>query len=76
MLFVTATRTVGAPAPTDPDPISTSSSGAPSIVMLLSETSCPSTATPCIRLAFGTVMRSPLMLIRAGTGARMVEWVM
>src|SRR5204863_14721 len=36
----------------------------------------PPPATPYVLFALGTLMRTPLMLIRAGTGARMVEWVM
>ncbi len=32
-------------------------------------------AQTLIRTAFGTVMCKPLMRIRAGTGARMVEWL-
>ena len=75
VLSVIAMRALIPAAPTTPEPTRTSVNGAPSTVRLLSVTSWPPTKMPCIRVAFGTAIRSPLMLTRAGTGARMFECV-
>ena len=72
---VTATRAVIPPAPRTPEPIRTSVSGEPSIVRRLSVTSWPMTVMPLIRFLRGTVMCSPLMLMRTGSGFRRSEWL-
>lgn len=70
------TRAAIPPNPRAPEPIRTLVVGDPSIVSVLSATSCPRTVMPVIARAAGTRRCSPLIEMRTGAGSRIREWEM
>ena len=71
-----STQAIIPPDPFVPAPTTMLRIGAPVIVRWFRSTSCAKTRTPEMSAAFGTLMRSPLMWMRTGSGLRMSEWSM